>query len=813
MELNEFIKARRKALGLSLQEVGESINYTPQAIRKFETGDVKIDIRLVGKLIKVLNVSLDCFLNADIEHIEEYKEIPPFDVEKFTSRLRYLREKAQITQLDFANRLEINKTRVSKLEKGESTPNSLEFIKIAKFYDISYEELYLGIHNNEVVKEKEVFDERQKKKDKSSSFLIALLILSNVLLLTTSLVFGLSSLNNSTSDNNENNIGSIDNYHEVTYYFDLSGEEIKEYVYHGKKAKNLVYRHEGYELEGYYLNDQLFDFSTPITSDIKITGKLTKKAFDVKFYNDKNEVAKVEKVEYLDKVEPPILPQIPNKRFMKRNSDEYLAVKKDLSIYPVYNIYETKAFLNLNGGEFVDNNFSKTIDNFSFEDLYTLPQIVKKGYKFIEFRYKGNTINESTIFDDVITLDAVYEANTYTISFYDCYLPELTVKYDQEVHLPTTSNDGSRVVERYYIDEYNTLDFNFVYNFDHNIGVTPVFSGSKFAYKYNLKGNLAEITKIEDDSSTFYIPSIIDGFRVDKICSGAFKDNDKIKHLVIDCKTVKIESGAFSNLPNLISVDVGNLTGKSLLDEKIFVNCPNINYVKLGKPQNKRTKTSMRLNEYGFIQNGDLTVELDDQVTALPMQFNREFGKIKKLITGNGLERIDKKHFDFDTIDLEEFVPGTNLKNINLWLDENFKNKDIIVYTGCDWNVYSEYPLKLDNFIMETESYFYPTCNVEANKVVIEGNDCTGKNENLWITLCINTKIISNDVSLGSKLNIVRPDSNEEKPIFFPKEGDTLNMSLYGTNTIPDYLIDKNWLGKPENTKINYFGYELKQQF
>ena len=144
MELNEFIKARRKALGLSLQEVGESINYTPQAIRKFETGDVKIDIRLVGKLIKVLNVSLDCFLNADIEHIEEYKEIPPFDVEKFTSRLRYLREKAQITQLDFANRLGINKTRVSKLEKGESTPNSLEFIKIAKFYDISYEELYLG---------------------------------------------------------------------------------------------------------------------------------------------------------------------------------------------------------------------------------------------------------------------------------------------------------------------------------------------------------------------------------------------------------------------------------------------------------------------------------------------------------------------------------------------------------------------------------------------------------------------------------------------------------------------------------------------
>ena len=108
-------------------------------------------------------------------------------------------------------------------------------------------------------------------------------------------------------------------------------------------------------------------------------------------------------------------------------------------------------------------------------------------------------------------------------------------------------------MERYYIDEYNTLDFNFVYNFDHNIGVTPVFSGSKFAYKYNLKGNLAEITKIEDDSSTFYIPSTIDGFKVDKICSGAFKDNDKIKHLVIDCKTVKIESGAFSNLPNLIS--------------------------------------------------------------------------------------------------------------------------------------------------------------------------------------------------------------------------------------------------------------------
>ena len=819
MELNEFIKARRKALGLSLQEVGDSINYTPQAIRKFETGDVKIDIRLVGKLIEILNVSLDCFLNADIDHIEEYKEIPPFEAEKFTARLKFLREKVQITQADFANELNINKTRVSKLENGESFPNTLEFIKIANFYHVNYEELYSGIIEKKVVVQEatDMVDivKPKKRSEKSSVFLIMLLILSNILLLTTSLVFGLTSINNvTTTENNgskdDENNNTLDNYHEVTYYFDLSGEEIKEYVYHGKTAKNLIYRHEGYELEGYYLNDQPFDFSTPINSDIKITGKLNKKSFNVKFYNDKGVLVTEEEALYLDKVEPPILPQIPNKRFMKRNSEEYLSVKKDLSIFPIYNSYETKAFLNLNGGSFIDPNYPLTIDNFYFDDLYNLPKIIKKGYKFIEFRYNNKPINENTIFDDVVTLDAIYEANTYTISFYDCYLPELTVKYDEEVHLPRTSSDESRIIERYYIDEYDTLEFDFIYNFDHDIGLTPIFSGSKIAYSYSIKNKTAEITSIEDDTTTLYIPSVIDDFTVDKIKKGALKDNNSIKHLVIESETVQIESGAFDNLPNLISVDIGNLNGKSKLNEDIFINCPKVKYVRLGNPLNVKTKTIMRIGEYGFVQNGDVTVELSDQVKVLPIEFNRDFGKIKKLITGDGLKEIAKKHFNFDTLELEEFVPGKRCMNINLWLDENFNNKEIIVYSRSDRNLYSDVPIKLDRLVLETRSYFYPTCNVEVDEFVVQGNDCSGKDENLWVTLCVNSKIIANKVRLGSKLNIVRAESNEEPPIFYPYEDKTLNVFLFGANTIPDYLNDKNWLGNPEKTKIFFANSELK---
>lgn len=810
MELNEFIKARRKALGLSLQEVGDAINYTPQAIRKFETGDVKIDIRLVGDLIKILNVSLDCFLNADENHIEEYKELPPFDDEKFIARLRYLREKAQITQADFANKLEINKTRVSKLENGESFPNVKEFIKIAKFHNVSYEELYTGIEE----KKEEIVEPNivptSPKKNKSTVFLILLLVFSNILLLTTSLVFGLTSFNDSSiNDNDDGDDGAlIDNYHEVTYYFDLSGEEIKENVYHGKKAENLVYKHEGYILEGYYLNDEPFDFSTPITSDIKITGKLKKKSFEVEFYNHKGEVVSKQTAYYLDKVTPPVLPQIPNKRFMKWNSEDYLNVKKDLTIYPIYNSYETTAFLNLNGGEFSESH-TTVIENFTYDKLYTLPSLIKKGYKFIEFRYKDQPINENTIFDEAVTLDAIYEANTYTITFYDCYLPELIVKYDEEIHLPRVSSDGSREIERYYMADSEVLDFDFKYNFDHNIGITPVFVGSDFSYTYNLKDNIAEITKINNDAPTLFIPATIDGFQIKKIKKDALKDDEVIKYIVLESKNMQIEEGAFINLPNLISVDFGSLDGTSRLAENTFVNCPNIQYVKLGNPINNKTKMTMRLKEYGFTQNGNLTVELSEHVTVLPIELNRNFGKIKKFIAGDGLKEIKKKHFDFNTLDLEEFVPGKNCMNIDLYLDENFKNEELVIPSLGTWKIYSDVPIKINILTVQTRSYFYPFCDFITDEFTVEGNDCSGKDQDLWITLSTNNKVFADKITLGSKLNIIRPDSIEEKPIFFPKENN-LDAYLYGTNVIPDYLNDKYRLGKPEQTKIYFANIEIK---
>src|SRR5574344_1330640 len=145
MEIKDFIKARRKQLKMSLQTLGDAISYTPQAIARFENGKVKVDIRLIDDLIKVLNVSLTTFLNGDIDNIVTYNEDKKFDEEKFLQTYKYYKEKCKISQSDLASKLNINKNRMSKIDRGISFPTIEEFKLLCEVFNISYETLYYGI--------------------------------------------------------------------------------------------------------------------------------------------------------------------------------------------------------------------------------------------------------------------------------------------------------------------------------------------------------------------------------------------------------------------------------------------------------------------------------------------------------------------------------------------------------------------------------------------------------------------------------------------------------------------------------------------
>lgn len=72
MEVHERIKARRKELGLSVDEVADAINVSRSTYYRYESGDIeKISTTIVPKLCKVLKTSPAYLMGWDENEILE----------------------------------------------------------------------------------------------------------------------------------------------------------------------------------------------------------------------------------------------------------------------------------------------------------------------------------------------------------------------------------------------------------------------------------------------------------------------------------------------------------------------------------------------------------------------------------------------------------------------------------------------------------------------------------------------------------------------------------------------------------------------
>ena len=125
MNLGEFLKKRRLELNLSLANVGEAISYTPQAISRFEKGQVRVDICLLADLAKVLRCNVSSFFTLVL--VEKNDDFREFETASFAKALYFYREKGLYTQASLAKKLNVSKTRISKWEKDESLPSIEEF--------------------------------------------------------------------------------------------------------------------------------------------------------------------------------------------------------------------------------------------------------------------------------------------------------------------------------------------------------------------------------------------------------------------------------------------------------------------------------------------------------------------------------------------------------------------------------------------------------------------------------------------------------------------------------------------------------------
>ena len=77
VKVGQFISEKRKALGMTQQDLAEKLQITNKAVSKWETGDGMPDIQLLKPLSTELGVTVDEILNGEEKIKEEQKSAIP----------------------------------------------------------------------------------------------------------------------------------------------------------------------------------------------------------------------------------------------------------------------------------------------------------------------------------------------------------------------------------------------------------------------------------------------------------------------------------------------------------------------------------------------------------------------------------------------------------------------------------------------------------------------------------------------------------------------------------------------------------------
>lgn len=139
MKFADRLKARRKKLGLSADEIADKIGKNQATIHRYESGDIEnIPINVVVPLAKVLMTTPDWLMGWD----EEPDTKPVDTVVKTTLKLKTLREENKKTMAQVARDLGIPYTTYVNYEKGEREPNFNTLISLAEYFNCSIDNLF-----------------------------------------------------------------------------------------------------------------------------------------------------------------------------------------------------------------------------------------------------------------------------------------------------------------------------------------------------------------------------------------------------------------------------------------------------------------------------------------------------------------------------------------------------------------------------------------------------------------------------------------------------------------------------------------------
>lgn len=765
MNLGEFLKKRRLELNLSLAKVGEAISYTPQAISRFEKGQVRVDVCLLADLAKVLRCSVSSFFTLVL--VEKDDDFRDFDISSFAKALHFYREKELHTQVSLAKKIGVSKAKISKWEKGESLPTIEELKSLSEALNVDYETLYFGKVPEEA--------HPQILKKQKISFPNKLLFGCSIFCLLAALgvstgfaVYGV----NSSKNNIESSASAkkdLSQYARVTYHYDLLDLDRVELVFKGECAPCLSLEEEGYLLKGYFYQDKEFDFSAPIMSDITLIGKLETKTYDVYFMSfDSKNVIDHQKIEFKKDAIPPLAEVVPGYRFVSWSN--YQCITRETFVYPTYEkLGDITVHLDPDGGDLGDKN--NTINQYS-QDMYdSLPKPTKKGYTFQYWEYQGEEFLKTTpVSNEIVYLKAIYKANTYTITFAQTSLSPMEVSFGQILEwedMPQIDPlSGSKIADWTYNNEL--LTYPFTYSYDFNIVVYPNFETVGYTYNENEDGTLTLVKVKNTKEEPVIIPSEVQGKRISKIANSCLVNDGKVPQITFLSQQIEIEEGAFQSLPNLKKVNFENLTSDSIFAPNIFVNRPNVASLTIGEAKTPSGEPYY-LKDYGLRGKENFQLTFNSSFKNIPEKFNEGFGKIHTVVLGDSIQKVGFGCIHTYDIGLKEFYPGSSLKELEIALPDLDQN--ILQFNSpIQFTLEGEYKGKVKQLILSQGGTLKNFKGFTANTFKSFGE-----------TKFINeTLIASKDVHLRKNVSVYNTDT-----LFTNLDETGIDITFYGTETIP----------------------------
>lgn len=727
MTIGEFLSQRRKQLGLSYDKVGVSLNYTGQAIYRYEKGKVKVSLENVIPLCKALDMSVASFFRMDIDRIEPFVEGEFFSQKQFSSHLsqRFHREAVDFDALSL--KMRTSKQRILNWLDGSSLPTVEELMVLADVLLDDPVDLFFG-RNKEVPVSQPMpaFYSGHESIHVSVSngfrrrMIACVCSMAAILLLVCGSSFFFASKANRvadkpTGDDVKTDLDSTDKtqpsggdssfvnppdepdsskgespsiespsenpvrdiYYSVfvrAYDCELDSDipelsqEIQ--VKPGECVSGLDLNAEHYQFvtledaDGY-----AFDLDTPIYQNTVIKAEYIRRSYNVVFYTqvDRATILSSQMVKYLDSAKEPEYPYVLGREFL-RWSQDFHDVQSNLEIYPLYSIPSYQITLDFDGGNVDGQTDNMKLNDLDMVNLDSLPAPEKEGYTFLYYAYEGKKVDRNTVFrSSFVTLVAVYEANEYTIRFRGSS-QILKVRYQSAFpSLPSSLDDGSSVDGWYYQNDRISSSSVYCYPYDITLSSFSFLKVDECDCSLKPDGTY-RLDKVNVSRNGIVDLSTIGGIEISEIMTGAVSDCDSLTTLVFNQKKIKIHSGAFSNLSSLRQVYFNQIGSDSVFDRNVFSGC-DLDYLVSGNPIGTDRKY-LKLKDYGIVGKDTFRFGFNDNVVNMPDGFTEDFGILGEFNTGNNLKKINDSQLSIKGCTIRKFVPGVSLEDATLNLPD-----------------------------------------------------------------------------------------------------------------------------------------------